>query len=74
VVVVGGTTVVDVAADGAPGVDTVVVVPAGGTVVEVVPNGRELADLTELEQLNPFSMPVPGGTGTAVHVAPKSVV
>ena len=46
----------------------------GGTVVEVAPNGRELADLTELEQLNPFSMPVPGGTGTAVHVAPKSVV
>ncbi len=76
---VGGTTVVVVvgavvAADGAPGADTVVVVAPGATVVEVAPNGKELDDLTALEQVNPLSVPVPGGSGTPVQVVPKFVV
>ena len=37
----------------------------------VVPNGSDPADLAGMEQVNPFNIPVPGGTVTATHVAPS---
>ena len=82
VVFVAGSVVVDVAGGGTPEAGAVVAVPPGlgepvdpgGAVVPVVPNGSDPPDLAEVEQVNPFNIPVPGGTVTATHVAPKSVV